>query len=110
MNKEILANEWQNYTIIKSIKFESDMDSDYFECHLYLTLCKDEKYPEDEVKIHFSGVSNLKIDEIGGGISQFCRLDVVNIQDKQWDQLNYYVFDYENDTISFNCKDIEIDI
>ncbi len=108
MNKEKLARKWRDYKVIKSISFESDMNSEFFECHLKMVLCKDEKNPDDDIKIIFYGVSSLRLGEIGGGISQFCRLDVADIRKKQWDRLHYYIFDHEDETISFYCRDIEI--
>jgi hypothetical protein len=109
MKKEKLATKWQNYSIIKTMNFESDMDSEIYECRLKIVLCKDEKNSEDDIELIFFGVSNLKLDEIGGGISQFCRLDVTDIREKQWDRLNYYVFDHETEKISFYCRDFEIE-
>ena len=81
MKKETLVKKWEGYTIIKSLHFESDMDSEIYECHLKIVLCKKEKRPEDDIKICFFGVSNLKLGEVGGGISQLCRLDVVSALD-----------------------------
>jgi hypothetical protein len=108
MNKETLCEHWQGYTIIKSISFETNFESGDFECALHLVLTQSEYAPEDQVKIKFIGVANLKVGEIGGGISQICQLDIDNIKDRQWAGLNYYVFDSENEVISFNCRDLEI--
>ena len=83
------------------------MYSESYECNLTMVLCKDEHTPEEDIKIGFFGVSNLKLNEIGGGLSQFCRLDVADIREKQWERLHYYVFDFENKAISFYCRDIE---
>jgi hypothetical protein len=109
MNQEKIASKWHDYTTIKVINFESDMDSEIYECRLKIVLCKDEQSPEDDIKLTFFGVSNLKLGEIGGGISQLCRLDVADIREKQWDRLHYYVFNYETKKISFYCRDFEVE-
>lgn len=106
--KDIITPKLRKYTIIKSILFDSDLYSDTYECNLTMSLCKDEKYPEDKVIIDFMGVANLSINKIGGGLSQILRLDIVDMRDHQWENIHYHVFDYENDAISFYCRDIKI--
>lgn len=108
MNKESLSEHWQGFTIIKSISFETNFESGEFECDLYIDLIQNEYTHEDQVNVKFMGVSNLKLGEIGGGISQICHLDIINIKDRQWAGLNYSVFDAENEVITFNCRDLEI--
>ncbi len=109
MNKEKLAINWRGYTIIREMHFETDMNSEFYESSLRIVLCKDEKNPEDDIKIVFYGVSNLKVGEIGGGVSQLCHLDIADITNNQWDRLHYYIFDNETEKISFYCRDLEIE-
>lgn len=95
------------FNIIKSIVFTTDLVSSDHRCDLKITLCKDVCLPDDTIEMNCKGVSNLQIDEVGGGVSQLTRLDFEDITDRQWDGLNYYVFDYENEGISFYCKSVE---
>ncbi|WFB34511.1 hypothetical protein P3T73_10095 [Kiritimatiellota bacterium B12222] len=106
MNKSDLAKEWCNHTIIKTICFSTDLDDGA--CTLILDLAVDEKIGSDAISIKFDGVSKLRVGEIGGGISQLCRLDVIDIREQQWDRLNYRVLDYESERIGFMCRDFQI--
>ena len=102
MNKSIA-----DYQIIRSINFETDFSSENYECSLRLSLCKSGLQPKNSIEILFSGISNLKIQNIGGGISQIVRLDIEDISRNQWDRINFYVFDYETENISFYCKNFK---
>ena len=107
MDKIAEARRWSNYTVIISIIFQTNMNDGV--CTLIIDLATDERPGSKAISMKFVGVSNLKLGEIGGGISQFCRLDVVDIRDKQWDRLNYRVWDYETERIEFMCRSFEIE-
>lgn len=107
MNKIAESRKWADYTFIASIIFQTDFDDGV--CTLILDLATSEKPGSKAVSIKFDGVSNLKLGKIGGGISQFCRLDVVDIRSQQWDRLNYRVWDYETNRIEFMCRDFKIE-
>ena len=107
MDKIKQARRWCNQTVIVSIEFRTNRSNG--ECDLTLDLATDEKAGSDAISIRFIGVSNLKIDEIGGGISQLISLKVVDIRKQQWDRLNYKVCDYETQRIEFLCRDFYIE-
>ena len=107
MDKTTEAQKWANYTVILSIIFSTDLtDGD---CTLVVDLATGDHAGSKAISIKFLGVSNLIMGEIGGGISQFCRLDVVSISERQWDRLKYRVWDYETERIGFMCRDFVIE-
>ncbi len=102
-----LLKKRRDCNIIKSFSFETNFSDDSYTCNLKITLCSGVHTPEDSIDIQCLGVSNLKVEEIGGGISQLSRLIVDDIRERQWDGLNYYVYDYEDELISFYCREIK---
>gem|GEM_PF-4644509 len=75
-------------------------------CTLYIELSKTPTLDSEVVCAEFGGVAELSINKIGGGISQALLLKVEDIRDKQWDRLNYKVYDAEREAISFCCRTI----
>ena len=104
-NLDIL-NDRRDCNIIKSIRFETNFNDEHFSCSLNIELCSDDHTPEDSIHIMCLGVSDLRIEELGGGVSQLGHLIVDDIRDRQWDRLNYHVYELENEVISFYCRDV----
>lgn len=68
-------------------------------------------WPDFEKEIYrvtmvFENVSNLKLNDFGGGLVQIMGFDIHFIGDRGWEGINYEVEDYEDDRISFNCSDV----
>ncbi len=108
MNIENYNEYVRGFTVIKAISFTSNLESHLFECELNLELCKSEYSPEEKVVLKFIGVSSLKINELGGGLSQLCFLEIHDIRERQLDRLNFSVSETENNAISFYCTRIEV--
>jgi hypothetical protein len=62
-----------------------------------------------EVSIIFKTVSGLKIDFSGTGLHQISGFDILDISANGLEKINFQIEDYENDSISFFCEEIEID-
>jgi hypothetical protein len=107
MDKVELARRWADHTVIITILFQTELKDGV--CDLVLDLATSEKPGSKAISIRFAGISNLTLSEIGGGISQFCRLEVADIRNQQWDRLNYKVWDCETERIEFMCRDFEIE-
>ena len=106
MNKLDEAKKWANFTFIKSIVFNTDLGDGT--CCLEIDVAENNQPGSKAFSIRFEGVAQFNLGEIGGGMSKFVRLDIVDLSDQQWDRLNYRIFDYEGDKISFLCQDFEI--
>jgi hypothetical protein len=61
-----------------------------------------------EIIIKFSNVSNIKIDFSGSGFHQVSGFDILDISNNGLEKINFQIEDYENDSISFVCEEIEI--
>ncbi|HBV15073.1 hypothetical protein [Chryseobacterium carnipullorum] len=62
-----------------------------------------------EVSIIFKIVSVLKINFSGTGLHQISGFDILDVSANGLEKINFQVEDYENDSISFFCEEIEID-
>ena len=57
------------------------------------------------LQLRFSGVQGIEIEDLD---SMCCLLlEIRDIRDKQWVDVNYRVIDVENEIVDFNCKKIE---
>lgn len=61
-----------------------------------------------EIKVNFSNVSNLKLDFSGAGLHQISGFDILDISENGLEKINFQIEDYENDSINFNCEEVEI--
>lgn len=61
-----------------------------------------------EISLLFENIANLKLDFSGFGIHQISGFDIIDISKNSWENLNFQIEDYENGTISFNCKEINV--
>lgn len=63
-----------------------------------------------EVTITFKNISGLKLDFNGTGLHQILGFDILDISDNGLEKINFQIEDYENDTISFCCEEVEINV
>jgi len=108
MDIKQLNSDFIDHRTLKSLSLTTDLDSKYFESNLVLCLCKDEYLSDNYVCVEFIGISNLKMQDIGGGLTQISHLNVSDVSSSQLDRIKYIVTDIENDRISFDCSDINI--
>ena len=56
----------------------------------------------------FVAISDMQIDLTKSLPIQIMGFDIEDVTEKNWDNCNYKISDYEDDVIEFNCRDIEI--
>ena len=57
-----------------------------------------------QIELRCTNVSELKLDQFGGGLSQFLVLRVTDISDHQLDRANLRFTELEDDRVSFICR------
>ncbi len=97
-----LTNLLRQHTNLLS--FDLAVDQRNGECSLTLNLSENENLEANRICVEFVGVSNLSLDEIGGGLIQLTLLTVEDIRDQQLDKLYYQVSDLERESMSFYCR------
>lgn len=60
------------------------------------------------VELLFYNVKNLNLHEFGQIPVQIAGFDIIEISDRQWENINFFIEDYENGKIEFYCDGIEI--
>lgn len=73
-----------------------------------LTMCTDAKTPTYELIILATGISKFSLYELFGGPLIIQGFDVINIRDRGLENINWKIFDYEDDRIEILAKDIKI--
>lgn len=61
-----------------------------------------------EISITFNNVSSLKLNFNTAGLQQVSGFDIMDISEDGLEGINFKIEDYENDSISFNCEEVEI--
>ncbi len=100
-----MIKELSGYTFVSEINVSFDQESGGY--ILKLLLSRDE-FLIDTVTALFYHISNLKVSDVGGGLSQFCSLAVDDISQQQLEKKRYEVWDIENESLSFYCDSISI--
>jgi len=61
-----------------------------------------------EVSLTFEHPTQLSLNFIQSKIHQLTGFDIIDVSKNGWEDVNFSVYDYEGDTIKFNCKAISI--
>lgn len=61
-----------------------------------------------EVSIMFKNIVNLKLDINGQGLHQVSGFDIIDVSNDGLEKINFRIEDYEYDSISFSCQEIEV--
>ncbi len=106
MNRSSLTDTLRGFTILQSLNFSVELDSGV--CTLILDLADSEVKGANGIRAKFEGVSNLSIQDLGGGLTQLLLLTVEDIRDRQLDRINYQIHELERDSLSFVCRTLAV--
>lgn len=73
-----------------------------------VTIWPDRSKDFFEVVITFKNVINLRLDFNASGLHQISGFDILDISSDGLEQINFKIEDYEDDSISFYCEEIEV--
>jgi len=104
MNVSAVNDTLRGFTALRRLTFETlDGCSTYA---LRLDLAESESARALTLSVTFEDVSNLRLFDFGGGLTQIMYLNVVDIRDRQLDRACFEVSDHERQAISFACRSI----
>lgn len=61
-----------------------------------------------EIGLIFRGITELQLKCGGQFPIQVTGFDIEYITERRWEGINFIIYDYENGTISFNCREIAV--
>ena len=94
----------QSFTMYRDMDYKSTKET-----NIILVLSTGPSYDGDmKVKLIFHRVGELKLGDIEG--LRKILLDIIDVSDRQLEDIRYYVDEIENNTISCWCSDIEYEI
>ncbi len=74
---------------------------------LKLDFCNlSHNYNENKISIIFQDVQNLEIKNFDGLMCVY--IDIIDLSDRQLENINYYIKESEEDMFSFYCSSIEL--
>ena len=100
-------NSWRGFTIVRGLALEVDPE-DCWRSNLILELSKGDAPTESILRVTFRGVSQLRLQRFGGGLTQVLHLQATDISKQQLDQVSYEIRELERDAIAFCCRSIEV--
>lgn len=80
-------------------------DRELAETNLVLVLSNDAEMVRRRT-FWFQGLTNLRLDAIGGALLRFHGLQITDVADRDLDRIRYAVEDVERGSIAFLCRDI----
>lgn len=102
---------WNDVKYIEKLDYYIELD-EYAEQVSNLEILFYIKLPKEEIHkllVKFNAINNLNIKNIGGKYNQIMGFEIVDQLTAGWEyEQRYVVRDYENETIEFYCKSIEI--
>lgn len=102
---------WVDVRYIENLDYSVDLN-EYGEKVSILKICFLAEFPNKaniELFVKFNEVSCLKIDGFGGNYNQIIGFEIVDQSISGWEEeQRYAVRDFENGSISFYCKSIEV--
>ena len=108
--KEISAQlgefTFREFSLLKNFCFYSEKDNN--KNVLEVELQTEERDPNFEIKLQFSGVTNLKINEFGNDVTRIIGFDIQDVKNNQWEGIAWEVLDYEEDRLHFYAKTARI--
>lgn len=102
---------WNDVKYIEKMDYYIDLD-EYAEQVSNLKILFLIELPDKPIHrllVKFNAINNLNINNIGGKYNQIMGFEIVDQLTAGWEhEQRYVVRDYENETIEFYCKSIEI--
>jgi hypothetical protein len=73
-----------------------------------LQMRTERRDPAAQIRLRFIGVQKLQIEDWPSGEVSLASFEVLDIRDRQLEELNWHIQDYEQDAITFLCRSVEI--
>ena len=107
-----IYSEWKPSDIAFVKTIEWSINSLVLKCYCQLRTMVN-KWPDTskdffEITLTFKNASNFRLNFSGAGLQQISGFDILDVSANGMEKTNFQIEDYENDCITFNCEDIEI--
>jgi len=106
--KNIIGNfEFHEFKLLQEFHTFTVQDDGGTSIDIQIIMDTDERQPLSRICMQFHKISMLNIHDFGNE-SRIDGFDIVDISGHQLENISWQIFDFENDTISFYAKDVEI--
>lgn len=99
-----------DFSAITELHYESvdEQKGETIASVLEMVLITVGRSPDYQVIIQFTGVSNSRFQCVGNGMIYINGFDIINISEKQWENIKWEVVDYENDILHIYAKVVRV--
>lgn len=99
------------YDIVAQMHFDVDLNG--YQYDLVLEMLKDENNPDEALLVYFDNVSDFSIKTFGGGLNQFCGLQIRKPEEYVTEIANYEVYQIDDggvddENVHFYCEDVTL--
>lgn len=109
---QIICSDWKpsDIAFVKSLNWSIRNLVMVFYCQSRERVSEWPDASEDffEISMTFKNISSFKLDFHGAGLHQISGLDILDVSDDGLEKINFQIEDYENDSISFVCEEVEV--
>jgi hypothetical protein len=91
------------FTEVIELKLQTDRASQEYDLQLVLADGRG-----DTIVLNCSGISNFRMSEFGGGLTQFLALRAEDVRSQQLDRIVFHFTDLERGTIDFTCSAADV--
>ena len=93
--------QFRDFSLVRELRFYEEMGGDRPIQNLEMIIESEKREPNYRLCLKFSGVSNLRLSNFGGGETRIAGFDVVDVTDRQWEKISWEVLDYEDGDLAF---------
>ncbi len=100
--------DFDEFRLIEKMSFQVVEGPDRPVQELELQMRTERRDPAARIRLRFIGVHKLRIEDWPPGEVSLGSFEILDIRDRQLEGLNWQIQDYEQDAISFFCRNVEI--
>ncbi len=98
---------YDHFRIIRRLHFDYEAERPGNGPIVELLVESEDLRPNYALLLRFTGVRGLRLENFGGCETSVV-FDVVSLKDRQWEDIYWEVFDYEEAMLRFYCKTVEV--
>ena len=108
--KQILGNfQFSEFSVVRELRYyEVPVDSSWIQM-LDLVIESTGRTPNYRMKLVFSKVCALRLEGFGGGQFRITGLGISEVSGRQWEEINWEVYDYEANAVQFYSSSASIE-
>lgn len=99
---------FSEFRVVRQLNFYDWDGCDSVTPSVQLVMETEDRKPNYRITLIFTGVTDLKINEFGGGPTRVTGFDILDISDRGLEGANWEIEDFENGVLGFRASTAEV--